>query len=100
MRQGLYAFPEYKGPKIIAKDNLRQRMKPRYSGYFAKGMLAALICFPNQTVAPGTVPPGTPPPKPAPAPSRPVSQPQAPRDWFDQSYQIVTPKTYEAVLTN
>ena len=66
-----------RSPKIIAIDNLRQQMKPRYDGYFSSGILAALI-------GPATGP-------------VPLSQPKTPREWFDRYYQVYTPQNFESL---
>ena len=68
------------GPKIIAVDNVGVPTQARYVGYFSSGILSALLAV--QPALGGTA----------------ATQPQSPREWFDQHYRVYTPQNYESLL--
>ncbi|MCG3147859.1 MAG: hypothetical protein PCFJNLEI_01300 [Verrucomicrobiae bacterium] len=73
------ALPQQGIPKIIAVDNLKQRTKIRYSGFFNRGVLVALIGARSEPRSAVT------------------AKPQTPREWFDLHYRVYTAADSEAL---
>ena len=67
-------------PKLIVVDLNSAQAKLRYGGYFAHGILAAFISSRRDW-----------------DPARPVAEPQTPRDWFNQRYQVYSSQNYESL---
>ena len=67
------------GPAIIVVDTDSSPTQYRYGGYFANGLLGALISF---RATPASVQ---------------STGPTTPREWFAQMYQVYTPQNYEMI---